>query len=76
MIRNIVAIIAFITMLKILVYLLEILSTFKDILSGAHDVFIKVIELLIKTHMTYIFVFTHCILGHLYLVVILVSQSV
>ena len=46
MIRNIAAIIAFIAMLKIVVYLLEILPMFKDILNGVHDVFIKVIETL------------------------------
>ena len=46
MIRSIVAIIAFIAMLKIVVYLFEILPMFKDILNGVHDVFIKEIEIL------------------------------
>ena len=49
LIRNIVAIIAFIVMLKIVVYLLEILLMFKGIQSGARSLIIKVIELLTKS---------------------------
>ena len=48
LIRNIAATIVFIVMLKIVVYLLEILLMFKGIRSGAHSLFIKVIELLTK----------------------------
>ena len=49
LIRNIAAIIAFIVMLKIVVYLWEILLMFKGIQSGAHSLFINVIELLTKS---------------------------